>query len=342
METIKGYLDAMFANLANSEEVKRAKSELLEMMEDKYNELKKEGKTENEAIGTVISEFGNLDELAMELGLEKEVKETKEREEKSRARLLTKEEVRGYLSTRAKTALLVALGVFLCITSAIPAILSDVKYGIHANASISIMFVFIALAVALFITSSMKSSKWSYIKDEACKIDMATTDYVKERKRSFETTNTLCTSIGVMCFILSVVPAMILEDDIISPSLLFLIVAIGVFLVIYASTINKSYNTILNLNDEKTMSGEHARASRRIYTSKMAETIMIVYKPTIVCVYLIVSFLTFRWEYTWFIFPISWIIYNVYAKTLFGTITECSLLVIEIIGITKLKKNVKK
>ena len=45
--------------------------------------------------------------------------------------------------------------------------------------------------------------------------------------------------------------------------------------------------------------------------------------------------------YRWLAVPISisWIIYNVYAQTLFGTITECSLLIIEIIGITKLKKN---
>ena len=45
--------------------------------------------------------------------------------------------------------------------------------------------------------------------------------------------------------------------------------------------------------------------------------------------------------YRWLAIPISisWIIYNVYAQTLFGIITECVLLVIEIIGITKLKKN---
>ena len=42
------------------------------MMEDKYNELINDGKNENEAVGTVISEFGNLEELSKELGLEKE------------------------------------------------------------------------------------------------------------------------------------------------------------------------------------------------------------------------------------------------------------------------------
>ncbi|SDM46518.1 permease prefix domain 1-containing protein [Lachnospira pectinoschiza] len=308
METIKSYLDAMFGNLPNTNEVKKAKAELLEMMEDKYNELKAEGKTDNEAVGTVISEFGNLDELASELGLEKEVEETKEREENSKARFLTKEEVKGYLSTRAKSALFVALGVFLCITSIIPPILSNVDFGVRSNANVAFMFVFVAVAVALFIISAMKSSKWSYIKDEPCKIDMLTTDYVKERKRNFELTNTICTSVGVMCFILSVVPAIVIDDDIISPALLFLIVGIGVFLIVYASIINASYSTVLNLNDEKTMSGEHARASSVTYTSKKAEVILESYKTTVICIYLIISFLTFRWEVTWIIFPIAFLI----------------------------------
>ena len=71
METIKSYLETMFANMPNTPEVIRAKTELLGMMEDKYNELIQEGKSENEAVGTVISEFGNLDELADTLGINK-------------------------------------------------------------------------------------------------------------------------------------------------------------------------------------------------------------------------------------------------------------------------------
>ena len=61
METIKNYLESMFLNLPNTPEVYKAKNELLQMMEDKYTELKGSGKSENEAIGIVISEFGNLD-----------------------------------------------------------------------------------------------------------------------------------------------------------------------------------------------------------------------------------------------------------------------------------------
>ncbi len=69
METIRIYLDNMFMNLPNTAKVQRAKRELLQMMEDKYTELKESGKTENEAVGIVISEFGNLEEIAESLGI---------------------------------------------------------------------------------------------------------------------------------------------------------------------------------------------------------------------------------------------------------------------------------
>ena len=68
MEAIRNYLETMFLNLPNTPEVYKAKNELWQMMEDKYTELKNEGKSENEAVGTVIAEFGNLDELQKILG----------------------------------------------------------------------------------------------------------------------------------------------------------------------------------------------------------------------------------------------------------------------------------
>ena len=48
MDAIKNYLETMFLNLPNTPEVQKAKYELEQMMEDKYNELIANGKTENE------------------------------------------------------------------------------------------------------------------------------------------------------------------------------------------------------------------------------------------------------------------------------------------------------
>ena len=70
METIRNYLNTMFAGLPDTPEVRKAYIELGAMMEDKYTELIDEGLSENEAVGTVISEFGNLEELAQTLGIE--------------------------------------------------------------------------------------------------------------------------------------------------------------------------------------------------------------------------------------------------------------------------------
>ncbi|MBQ6734782.1 MAG: DUF4097 family beta strand repeat protein [Lachnospiraceae bacterium] len=69
METIKVYLDNMFMNLPQEAKVLRAKEELLNMMTEKYEELRAEGKNDNEALGTVIMEFGSMEELAEALGV---------------------------------------------------------------------------------------------------------------------------------------------------------------------------------------------------------------------------------------------------------------------------------
>ena len=94
MNAIRNYLDNMFRNLPNTEAVRRAKSELLQMMEDKYEELISEGKTENEAVGIVISEFGNLDELADSLGISEAVTENPVEDKP----MLSMDRVKEYLS----------------------------------------------------------------------------------------------------------------------------------------------------------------------------------------------------------------------------------------------------
>ena len=93
MEVIRSYLETMFANLPNTSEVLRAKNELWQMMEDKYNELVADGKSDNEAVGTVIAEFGNLDEISEDLGIRNVVSGTQD----INRRKVTMEEIKQYL-----------------------------------------------------------------------------------------------------------------------------------------------------------------------------------------------------------------------------------------------------
>src|SRR5690606_1042606 len=69
LNTIRTYIDGLFAELPDSPDVNRAHADLVRMSEDKYHELRDEGLTDNEATGRVITEFGNLDDLADDLGI---------------------------------------------------------------------------------------------------------------------------------------------------------------------------------------------------------------------------------------------------------------------------------
>lgn len=106
METIRNYLETMFLKLPNTPEVYKAKNELWQMMEDKYTELKEEGKSENEAVGIVISEFGNLDELANDLGISQFV----ESQPMPQGKTLSLDQAKSYLADAGKSAYRTALG----------------------------------------------------------------------------------------------------------------------------------------------------------------------------------------------------------------------------------------
>ena len=318
MDTIKDYLEAMFASMPNTAEVRKAKDELLSMMEDKYNEMIADGISENTAVGTVISEFGNLDELADDLGLTKEVEEVKVQQPDNR-RVVTSEEIQGFLDTESKNAWRIAIGVFLCITCVVYPI-----FGIFECAGFNFgacgMFLSIGVAVALFVFSGITRKEWEFLQKEPCRIDLNTAEAVRAQRKSFKSTRALLTSIGVLLCATCFVPAIVSSSGALSGGLLFIFIGLGVFLFVYTSVINSSYDQVLAINDGSTISGRYGKEpeENRVFVNKNAEIVMSVYGPTVVCLYLILSFLTMQWHLTWLIFPIA----AVLRKILMIALTE--------------------
>lgn len=70
MDQIRDYVDAMFSSLPDTDAVRGMKRSILENMQERYEELCQSGKNEKEALGEVISQFGNIDEIKKELGME--------------------------------------------------------------------------------------------------------------------------------------------------------------------------------------------------------------------------------------------------------------------------------
>lgn len=320
METIKSYLEAMFANLPNTPEVHKAKSELLQMMEDKYSELIAEGKSENEAVGTVISEFGNLEELAEELNLTDEMVAAASSEDALNRRFISLEEVKDYVNAQSRHANLRGLGVFLCITAVIWPMMNEV-FGGSENIGALLMFLSIFSAVAIFIYSATKMKPWSFIEKTPCQIDMNTANYIDTERKKYLGTYALYKTVGVILCAMCWLPAAFFEDvayvkDDFGGMILFIMIGTGVFMLIKAKSTNKTYETILSLNNANTISGSYGRDRTPVYINETIASIMSVYWPTITCLYFIWSFLTFRWEITWIVWPVAAVIAKIINTTL--------------------------
>lgn len=352
METIRNYLESMFANLPNTPEVVKAKEELSQMMEDKYNELIADGVSDNAAVDTVISEFGNLDELAEELGINNVVAVS----EKDNRREISLDEVKEYLARSKKRALQIALGVALCILSMVSPIVCDAidmddniaGASIVDGFGLSLMFISIAAGVVLFIYSSAMMKKWKFIEKEAIRMSVATSDYLDEAFSAFTPRYALMLSIGVALCIICFVPAVLLDEidvswsrvelDDIGGALMFVLVAAGVFLLVYAVNTMGSFDKLFKASKRMYAGGGHGGKAGNVNTSagsmlgddvsgiktsgegrfisSQAEFIMDVFWPTITCVYLSWSFLTFDWQITWIIWPIAAVLNSVLKSML--------------------------
>ena len=317
-----------FLNLPNTPEVYKAKNELWQMMEDKYTELKNEGKSENEAVGTVIAEFGNLDELAEDLGIKQFVHQPRQ-EQTSNAVSLSMEDVRQFLREHSRHSYFVALSIFLIypfclLPDLFPGLLqilrcAAVMYLMHPG--IILMFVFIAIGVGMLVYSNVCMGALENHLEEGNfpLLILPTTDYIHHEMEHYKSTHALLLTIGIMLCILSVVPPILLDaassfaadtlEDC-SAGFVLIFVAIGVFLIVISSMRMGGYRTLLHLNNQNTIGGNYVpeQQDRQQYHNSTLAAIMSVYWPTITCLYLIWSFLSFDWWITWIVWPIAAIV----------------------------------
>ena len=316
METIRNYLNAMFAGLPDTPEVRRAYEELAAMMEDKYTELMEEGVTENEAVGTVISEFGNLEELAQTLGIEDYLNgrganaelsgrganadlskdsapeqavpnhaenasgayRTEEsggayRTEESggpyrtenaggarngsrtadsstfepNCRVLNADDICEYIAAGNYAALLIAFGVFLCITAPVGAILTGDLNGFlgHFFSSVgtALLFVFVAAAVGFFRLSGQVKKPWKSLVREGFIMDEEACAIAVDQEQLAAKEGTTQKTIGIMLCIVCLAPAVIFGGNF-GAACMFVMVGLGVFLIVRASCKKSIYKNL--------------------------------------------------------------------------------------------------
>ena len=315
MDTIKSYVESVFVQLPRTPEMQQLKEDMLTNMEDKYLQLKSEGQSENEAIGTVLSEFGNIDEIIEEYNLEKASEEV----DKDSV-FLSEDEVEDFMQHRTKFGLGIATGVALCILApAVMLLFNEVanffSFTTAANMdgidllSIIPLFIFIAIAVGIFIIFGLKEEQYNLDKKVVI-LEPSTRIHLDREMQEFKPSFAKAIAAGVILCILapiSLLLAIVLLGDDNAWSVIFLLgfVSVGVFLFVFYGVLYSTYEKLLSLGDYK---------PEKVIASKLTDTIAGVVFPIATAVYLLLGFIYNAWGTAWIIFPITGILFAAFSS----------------------------
>lgn len=222
------------------------------------------------------------------------------------AREVTADDAEAALGCAQRRSWLIAAGVAICILSPLTLILLSLLSHIGEGASVaiglSVLFVLIALAVGAFIYCGMQSSKYAFEPRDEHVLDAAAEKLVREYRERRLKTNTWLNVIGVALCIVGVIPLIVLtllggEQGAVTAvaiglSVLFPVVAGGVFLMVFTGVRDGAAAALLSLGTDKR-------------SDKLKESVEGLYWCAAVAIYLGWSFLSGRWDITWIVWPIA-------------------------------------
>ena len=314
METIRIYLENLFAGLPRDERISRAKAELLSTMEDKYNELKAEGKSENEAVGVVISEFGNIDELLAELGVSRR---TGVSEKEETAVFLDEREVGDYLGMVKGSSRIIPAGILMCILApasliACNALLAAYAPGVTEEVAslISIMslFFFAAIGVMLLVFGGLRHEKYEYLGASTVSMPEKLHADVAARAERHATSFAVSLCAGILLIFVAVgvlltANALYPDSDLASSigvSGMLTLIGAGVLVITRSALVRDGYDTLLG-------TGEHSRvhAAHEKREPKAAAAFGAFIWPVAIITFLIWGLVFSGWGIAWIVFPVA-------------------------------------
>ena len=331
MDTIMNYLNTMFATVAQTEQMQKIKNDLAANMEDKYHELKAEGKSENEAVGTVISEFGNIEELLKDIGISSSQTDITATAVAPEKRLVTREETDAYFLARAKQNRMTAFGVVLILLGVSAMILlfgildnSNSAFGLFTESTRRVippimMLLTVAAAVPLFIIGGMQFERYEYMEKGIALPETLRRELTKKMEQD-RTVNVIAVTTGVALCILGVIVLLILvalsEQNVILREVgvasLILLVAVACYLFICPGGMKEGYEKILGV-------GEYTPEKEK--ENRVVGVVASVVWPVTVAVFLVWGLAFNGWRICWIVFPVVGMCFGGFAAA-YGAMTE--------------------
>ncbi|MBO0441915.1 permease prefix domain 1-containing protein [Candidatus Enterococcus ikei] len=315
MKTIQDYIDSLFLGITETSQIKQLKEDLLASAEDRYEDLKKQGKSENEAIGGVISEFGSIDELLEEMNIKQEFIDEKGYDLDG----ITIDESLDFLKVHHRAATLIGLGVMFIMLGVAALFGSMTLYGEGVAEGFGLLFVFLgaAIGVPLFIIAGTSVSNTNKKLNDRF-ISIQVKNEIKKRKDAFQRSFIFCMVAGVVLCILAVIPVVFFvtfyEEVFFGVACLLVLASFGVFFFIFGGVIMGSFTKMLEqtyfISDEGEI-GPRAKAERDSKKPVWLQTLEKIYWPIILIIFLSQGFILGNWGSNWIIFPVAGIAFGI-------------------------------
>lgn len=233
-------------------------------------------------------------------------------------RRVSAREADEFLSLRESASWRIALGVFLCILAptglfVLPALRSlpgKVIYDYTASgaglAGLVILFLLVAAAVALFITTGARSEHFAFLEKEPFELEPGLADALRERQNGFRPKHTIFNAIGACLCILSPVPLLVGAFSYSEPLVLLMLCAtmflagIGVVFFITAGIKWAAYEKLLR-------EGEYSQ--RNMESGKLKGKIASIFWLAVTAGFLAWSFAADAWDRSWIVWPVAGVVF---------------------------------
>lgn len=241
---------------------------------------------------------------------------TLEAKETEALRSVSLDEALAFLELTRKTAAKIASGVACCILSPVCLLLlfglseygngNRISEDMAGSLGMTVLLVMVAAGAAILVFNGMRLEKYEHMEKEPFVLTYGVAGIVEKRKEEFADTFRKCITGGVVLCILGVVPLLLFGSwderiaAIICLPLLLCFIAAGVFLFVWAGSINGSFDKTLQIGN---YTPEKKEVSRR--TSFFAGA----YWCIIVAAYIGTSLYLNNWHKSWIIWPVAGVLF---------------------------------
>ena len=209
-----------------------------------------------------------------------------------------------FLEWRKSASVRIAIGTFLCVIAVIPLVILgaatevsayNISENFVAGVGLAVLFIIVAIAVAIFIFCGFKNAPFDFIDKEPFETEYGVTGMVKEKQKAYKSIYTKCNIIGTCICVLSPIPLLIgafTEKEFFTVIMLvitMLLAGIGVVFFIIPSVRWSSMQKLIK-------EGEFAPQEKR--RNQIRERVSTVYWLSATAVYLGWSFCTNAWGST--------------------------------------------